>query len=277
MNILDKIVQYKAQELEFVKKHAPLESLKNSPSIQRKTYSLKKSLLENQRSGIIAEFKTQSPSKGVIKAAPKDSSERAGFVQSIVKAYEEAQASALSVLTDGHFFAGFPEDLQAAREVVNIPILRKDFMIDPYQVWEAKAWGADIILLIAACLSTEKTLELAHLAQELGLEVLLEVHNQAELEGHLNQHIDLVGVNNRDLKTFQVSVQTSLNLAPQIPDEFVKISESGLGQTSDIARLWQAGFRGFLIGESLMKTENPGQTCAALAQDIEIQKTSLEA
>ena len=156
-----------------------------------------------------------------------------------------------------------------ARQHVQLPVLRKEFIIDPYQVIEAKAIGADVILLIAACLSPNQLKELAQTARAHGLDVLLEVHNQAELESHLNPHVSVVGVNNRNLKTFEVSIQTSLDLVNQIPDDFVKISESGLKSPEDIVTLYKAGYQGFLIGETFMKSKDPGIACANFRASIE--------
>ena len=202
---------------------------------------------------VIAEFKTKSPSKGVI----NDTAE----ASEITAAYVAVGASGLSVLTDDRFFGGSFENLAKARWAnKNTPILRKDFMLDPYQIYEARAHGADVILLIAESLTKELLLELTTKAKELGLEVLVEVHSAEELK-KLNPLVDLVGVNNRNLKTFEVDVQTSVRLSKLIPEQFVKISESGISDPESIAQLRADGFHGFLIGETLMKTDNPGQAC----------------
>lgn len=189
-------------------------------------------------------------------------------MQNIVWGYQQAGVSAVSVLTDQAFFSGLPTDLQNAREWLTIPILRKDFIIDSYQVAEAKAWGADLILLIAACLDSTQLRELAQYAHSLGLEVLMEVHDRAELERSPTDFVDLVGVNNRNLKTFQVDVQTSLDLAPHIPKHLIKVTESGLRQVETLFQLREAGYQGFLIGESFMKTDDPGSTCAELTRQL---------
>jgi len=207
-------------------------------------------LLDPVRTGIIAEFKRKSPSKGIINDKVT--------VEKVTTGYAAAGASALSVLTDCDFFMGEKADLVAAREANSIPILRKDFMIDEYQVIEAKSLGADIILLIAAILTTEEIRKLASLAKSLGLNVLLEVHNLAELERSINPNLDAIGVNNRNLADFTVSVQTSYDLVQHIPADFLKISESAISNPETIKQLKQAGFNGFLIGESFMKQEDPG-------------------
>jgi len=177
-------------------------------------------------------------------------------------------ASALSVLTDTEFFGGKNEDLTTARKFNYCPILRKDFIIDEYQIVEAKSIGADAILLIAAVLPSERLKELARFAKSLGLEVLMEVHSGDELKSHLNEHLDVVGVNNRDLKTFKVNIDTSINLAEAIPDQFVKISESGINNPDSVVKLMSHGFQGFLIGEYFMSHARPGAACAEFIQKI---------
>jgi len=206
--------------------------------------------LAPERTGIIAEFKRKSPSKGIINDKVK--------VAAVTNAYAVAGASALSVLTDKQFFMGKKADLVKARQANTIPVLRKDFMIDEYQVIEAKALGADIILLIAAILTPAKIQQLASLAKSLGLNVLLEVHNLEELERSINPNLDAIGVNNRNLADFSVSVETSFKLAEHIPADFLKISESAISNTDTIKELKKAGFNGFLIGENFMKQEDPG-------------------
>jgi indole-3-glycerol phosphate synthase len=254
MTILDEINNHKRTEIAEAKSKVSLEQLKASPYFLRKTNSLKAALLAEGASGVIAEFKTQSPSKGVI----NDNAE----TSEVTAAYIAAGASGLSVLTDDRFFGGSFEDLAKARWAnPKTPVLRKDFMLDPYQIYEAKAHGADVILLIAESLSKSLLLELTQTAKEIGLEVLVEVHSAEELE-KLNDLVDLVGVNNRNLKTFEVDINTSIRLSEQIPVQFVKISESGLSDPESIAQLRSAGFQGFLIGETFMKTEDPGKACA---------------
>lgn len=267
MNILEKILVHKRKELKQAKQQVSPSQLEASLQWQRTPYSLKESLQNEFRSGIISEFKTKSPSKGMIHPLPESMTPKA-FVQQVTQGYEAAGASALSVLTDQEFFAGSPEDLLYAREKVQIPILRKDFMIDEYQMLEARAWGADVVLLIAACLSPQELRQLAEFARSLSLEVLLEVHSREELESHLNPFVDIVGVNNRNLKTFEVSLQTSLDLVDDIPSEFVKISESGISQVARILQLKEAGFQGFLIGENFMKTAEPHLSAQAFIQEL---------
>jgi len=267
MNILDKIIQHKIKEVEQNKTQNPSKSLEKSPLIERPAISIKKSLQKENASGVIAEFKRSSPSKGIIndKVSP----------QEIAQSYQKAGASAMSILTDKDFFSGENQDLENARKVVELPLLRKDFIIDEYQIIEAKAIGADVILLIAAVLSPQRVKELAQFAKTFALEILLEVHNLEELDQNLNQFVDLLGVNNRNLKTFEVSIQTSLELVEKIPNDFVKISESGISQISTILELKKAGYQGFLIGENFMKTSNPGQTAQDFIQDLKNEKISL--
>lgn len=250
MNILDKIVLHKKVEVQAAKEIYSLADLENFESFNRETYSLKEFLLAPDRTGIIAEFKRKSPSKGIINDEVT--------VEEVTNAYASAGASALSVLTDHSFFMGDKADLVKARKVNTIPILRKDFMIDEYQVFEAKALGADIILLIAAILTPAEIQHLASTAKKLGLNVLLEVHNLKELERSINPNLDAIGVNNRNLADFTVSVETSYQLIEHIPDEFLKISESAISNPETIKQLKQAGFNGFLIGENFMKQKNPG-------------------
>ncbi|HSO85434.1 MAG TPA: indole-3-glycerol phosphate synthase TrpC [Draconibacterium sp.] len=260
MNILDKIIAAKKEEIAHQKKVIDVEVLKKIPDFNRKCISLKANLLKKGSSGIIAEFKQKSPSKGEINISAK--------VEEVTKAYVDAGVSGLSVLTEPKFFGGSQANLVKARETnPKIPILRKDFMIDPYQLVEAKAYGADVILLIAACLEKEQAEMLAKEAKQLGMEVLMEVHNAEELE-KVNDFIDIVGVNNRDLKTFTMDIETSVRLSKLIPDKFVKISESGLDSAKTIHYLRENGFKGFLIGETFMKTENPGEACRKLIEEL---------
>ena len=248
MNILDRIVKDKKHEVAAKKEGLPLSFLMRSPMLERTCFSMSKSILEG--SGIIAEFKRRSPSKQVINH--KDS------VIEVVQAYEKAGASAISVLTDTKYFGGSLDDLIQARQHLRIPLLRKEFIIDSYQIYEAKAFGADAILLIAAILDPMELLSFSVLAHKLGLEVLLEVHNEAELKASNLDHVDMIGVNNRNLKTFEVSLDTSKQLAPMIAKGKVKISESGISNIEAIHSLKAYGYKGFLIGENFMKTEEPG-------------------
>ncbi|MCC5938868.1 MAG: indole-3-glycerol phosphate synthase TrpC [Lunatimonas sp.] len=251
MNILDKIVAHKLQEVAENKALVPLKRLEKSPFFDGHTVSMRKYLLNPEKTGIIAEFKRKSPSKGWINATAK--------VEKTTIGYMQAGASALSVLTDREFFGGSNEDLITARKFNFCPILRKDFMIDEYQFVEAKSIGADCILLIAAILEPKRLEELAKFAKSLGLEVLMEVHDETELERSLNPYLDVVGVNNRNLKTFDVSVETSLTLVDKIPNEFVKISESGISDPGTLVTLQDAGYQGFLIGENFMRNIRPHQ------------------
>jgi indole-3-glycerol phosphate synthase len=250
MNILDKIVLRKKEEVADAKRLITVQDLEKGVHFKRTPYLFKDFLLAPDRTGIIAEFKRRSPSKGLINGTSD--------VAEVTQAYNAAGASALSVLTDVDFFGGKTEDILAARAANDIPILRKDFMIDEYQILEAKAWGADIILLIAAILTPQQISDLGQFAQNLGLNVLLEVHNQEELERSICPHLDAIGVNNRNLADFTVDIQTSFDLVNQIPDQFLKISESAISEPKTILELKSAGFNGFLIGENFMKTDNPG-------------------
>ncbi len=249
MTILDKIIIDKQIEVANRKNMLSIDDLRFAPLYDRACISLKNSLL-NSSTGIIAEFKRKSPSKGWIKENAE--------VLSIASGYNQAGASGISILTDTKYFGGVSEDLSTARPHIQVPILRKDFMIDTYQLHESKAMGADVVLLIAAALTIKETKELAKTAKQIGLEVLLEIHHRDELH-HINEYIDIVGVNNRNLKTFEVDVDTSVALAELIPSEFLKISESGISSPHTIKELRAVGFQGFLMGENFMKEENPAQ------------------
>jgi len=250
MNILDKIVARKREEVEQAKASVSVKQLESAAYFDRKPYLFEDFLLSETRSGIIAEFKRKSPSKGIINGSVS--------VAEVTSAYASAGASALSVLTDTDFFGGSFKDLAEARTANEIPILRKDFIIDEYQVIESKAMGADIILLIAAILTPDEIENFAELAKSLGLNVLLEVHNMEELQRSITPDLDAIGVNNRNLADFSVNIETSFELVDQIPDEFLKISESAISNPDTINELADAGFDGFLIGEHFMKTEDPG-------------------
>jgi indole-3-glycerol phosphate synthase len=260
MTILDKIVLQKKAVITLSKQQVSIAQLEASELFGRQTYSFRDFLLDPARTGIIAEFKRRSPSKGIINDKVT--------VEEVTTGYAAAGASAISVLTDTEFFMGQSADLIAARRVNNIPLLRKDFMIDEYQVLEAKAMGADIILLIAAILTPAEIQTLASLAKSLGLNVLLEVHNLEELQRSINPNVDAIGVNNRNLADFTVSVQTSFDLVEQIPAEFLKISESAISNTNVIKQLKAAGFNGFLIGETFMRRENPGLAMAEFVKGL---------
>ncbi|MFC7348570.1 indole-3-glycerol phosphate synthase TrpC [Chryseobacterium zhengzhouense] len=248
MTILDKIITRKKKEISDSKSKISLQQLKDSEFFGRETYSLKETI--KSKSGIIAEFKRQSPSKGIIndKVSPLE----------VVSAYEKFGASGISILTDKDFFGGSFEDILNVKNHTHIPILRKDFMIDEYQFYEAKSMGADVVLLIAACLSPQQTLEFTELSHELGLEVLLEIHTEDEL-GHYNSSIDLVGINNRNLKDFKVDLQHSVHLKNLLPENVLSVAESGIYNIQDYFYLKEKGFDGFLMGEYFMKNTNPAQ------------------
>ena len=249
MNILDRIVVDKRKEVAIKKTLIPQKQLEQSLLFERSTTSLAKAL-RNSQTGIIAEHKRRSPSKSLINQSLS--------VSEVALGYESAGACGMSVLTDTKYFGGTLEDIIQARATVKMPLLRKEFIIDPYQIIEAKAYGADVILLIAAILSTEEIKELSEQAKRLSLDVLLEVHNQQEIQKSLMDSIDMLGVNNRNLKTFEVDINMSKSLSEYIPDQFVKVSESGISNVETIITLKQYGYQGFLIGENFMKTENPG-------------------
>jgi indole-3-glycerol phosphate synthase len=215
---------------------------------------LKKSLLEVGSTGIIAEFKRQSPSKGIINDT--------ATIAEVTNGYLDANIAAQSILTDTSFFGGTMADLMEAR-IINQqkPILRKDFIVDGFQIVEAKAIGADVILLIASCLTSEELKNYGNLATDLGMEVLYEVHSQQDLDKINDLDNKIIGINNRNLKTFKVDLDNSIKLADQIPDTSVKISESGISDPRIIMGLKEYGFQGFLIGENFMKEENPGEAC----------------
>ncbi|MBS1671006.1 MAG: indole-3-glycerol phosphate synthase TrpC [Bacteroidetes bacterium] len=246
MNILDTIIAKKRIEVAERKKQTSIQQLEKGKFFTNKTLSLKQFLLDENRTGIIAEYKRKSPSKGIIN--------NHSSVQVVTTAYAK-YASGISVLTDEEFFGGSLNDLLAAT-INELPLLRKDFMIDEYQIIEAKANGADVILLIAACLSTQQVKNFSALAKSIGLEILLEIHNEEELN-HICDEVDFVGVNNRNLKTFEVNIQTSLQLIQKIPTNKIAITESGINNVDSIVTLRNAGFKGFLIGENFMKENNP--------------------
>lgn len=249
MTILDKIIASKFVEVEQAKAATRHADLEQKPLFARTCLPLHDAINDRGKNGIIAEYKRASPSKGMI-------NDRA-TVETVVQGYQEAGVSAVSVLTDGPFFKGSLDDLAAARAVLRVPLLRKEFIIDEYQIMEAKAYGADIILLIAAALDAGQVKALSESAKSLGLNVLLEVHNREELDRSVMDSIDAIGVNNRNLKDFTVSLDHSLELVELIPDKFVKVSESGISNPDTIRQLRGAGFDGFLIGENFMKTADP--------------------
>lgn len=259
MNILDNIIAAKKIEIGQKKKLLPVELLKNFPFYKSPCDSLVSNLLAAGATGIIAEFKRKSPSKGIINGDVE--------IGPVVEAYDAHGACGISILTDENFFGGSNDDILYAREIVSIPILRKDFIIDEYQVVEAKAIGASAILLIAANLTPKRVQELALFAKKINLEVLLEIHSEEELK-HICTEVDIVGVNNRDLKSFTVDVNRSIELSHKIPADKLKISESGISDVDTILRLRQYGFKGFLIGETFMKNTNPSIAFADFINDL---------
>ena len=251
MDILETIVAAKRKEVEKFKRLSSIERFEKDGFFwQISNRSLVASLLLPGSTGIIAEFKRKSPSKGWFKTKELE-------VEPVVVSYNKF-AAGISILTDEEFFGGDLDDLIQAKVIADIPVLRKDFIIDKWQIAEAKAFGADIILLIAACLSVAEVKELAAYTKTIGLEVLLEIHNEEELE-HICDEIDMVGVNNRNLKTFEVSIENSLKLIEKIPAGKPAIAESGISNIATIQQLRTAGFKGFLIGETFMKEEHPGK------------------
>jgi len=262
MNFLEKIVAHKQKETELRKAIVPVSELERSPLFLRQTQSLSHALMASGSSGIIAEFKRASPSRGTIH--PGASPEK------IAQAYENCGASGISVLTETTFFNGSTDDLQKARSVTSLPLLRKDFITDEYQVIETRAIGADVILLIAGVPESKKIKALASLAKELGLEVLFEIHHRDEIR-KIPEEADMIGVNNRNLNTFTVDIRKALELAPLLPPNVVKVSESGLSIPETVITLKEAGYQGFLIGETFMKTSDPGKTCRQFIEKIKIQ------
>lgn len=248
MTILERIIRRKKQEVRNSKERIPVKDLEQFRYFYSNIRSLSESIVNPDKTGIIAEFKRKSPSRGILNDQ--------ALIEEVTTGYFRSGASGLSILTDQDFFGGTTEDLVRARELNPIPILRKDFILDEYQVIESKAIGADAILLIAAALTKVRTRTLARLARSLNLQVLLEVHQAAELD-HLNGYINMVGVNNRDLNTFTVDTELSVQLADKIPQNLVKISESGLTSPLIIKRLRGYGYKGFLIGESFMRSPEP--------------------
>lgn len=261
MTILDKIISDKRREVILKKSVITVSQLENSILFGSKTFSLSKNL-RNSVSGIIAEHKRRSPSKSIIS--------QDFTVEEVTRGYENAGVCGISVLTDGKYFGGSLDDLLLAKASVNVPLLRKEFIVDEYQILEAKAHGADVILLIAAVLTREEIRQLSQFAQSLALEVLLEVHNIEELQKAIMPSLDMIGVNNRNLKTFEVSLNYSKELASHIPDEFVKISESGITSIESIKELQQYGYKGFLIGENFMKSNNPGKSAAEFISQLQL-------
>lgn len=246
-DILDEIIAHKRREIALQKSEETIEKIIQNTVIDTPLLSMRECLAQSQ-SGIIAEFKRRSPSKGFIKQDADASI--------IPNKYEKAGATAISILTDTHFFGGNMTDIITARKNVSIPILRKDFIIDEYQLFQTKRIGANAVLLIAAAISQVECKRLTYIAHELGLEVLLEIHSEQELD-YVSDEIDMIGVNNRNLGTFHTDVQNSFRLAQLLPKNKLLVSESGIASPDTVKLLREAGFRGFLIGENFMKNANP--------------------
>jgi indole-3-glycerol phosphate synthase len=259
MNTLEKIIKYKISEVEERKLLYPAKLLERSIYFDSPAVSLKEYLLREDKSGIIAEIKRRSPSKGFINKYISVEKTSIGYMQ--------VGASALSVLTDTEFFGGTSEDLSTARKFNYCPILRKDFIIDEYQIIESKSIGADAILLIAAILSKEQIKQYTQLAADLGLEVLLEIHEEEELEKVMD-NINILGINNRDLKTMKIDIETSVRFANLIPGNYVKVSESGIENTESISRLREIGYKGFLIGSYFMSHPKPEEACKEFIKQL---------
>lgn len=262
-DILNKILDVKADEIRAAKQYQSFASLRREVeqdvdlrSTLRGFESSLRGKIQSGQAAVIAEIKKASPSKGVI---------RADFdPPQIAKSYAQHGAACLSVLTDLQFFQGAPEYLQQARSACTLPALRKDFMIAPYQIYQARAWGADAILLIVAALDVGLMRELEAVAQELGMAVLVEVHNAAELQSALTLNTNLLGINNRNLRTFDVSLDNTLALLPQIPPEKLVITESGIATADDVKRMRDANVNGFLVGEAFMRAAEPGVEMARI-------------
>ena len=259
MDIVTRIVIDKRIEVNLRKQLVPTKQLEQSILFERETFSLAKRLKESS-TGIIAEHKRRSPSKQVINHDLN--------VFDVAKGYEDAGVCGMSVLTDGKYFGGSSDDLLTARASCNLPLLRKEFIIDTYQILEAKAYGADVILLIASILTRDEIKQFSEFAKSLSLDVLLEVHNEEELHKSVMPSLDMLGVNNRNLKTFDVSLETSKKLSELIPNDFVKVSESGISSIEAIKTLKPFGYKGFLIGENFMKTDNAGKSAEAFIKGL---------
>jgi indole-3-glycerol phosphate synthase len=261
MNVLSEIIAKRRERVEQAKKLVALDELRRDAFSKRRssTPHALRGALQNDGLNVIAEFKRRSPSKGVIRASAD--------VASIVRSYKAGGAVALSVLTEEDYFDGSLADLRAAKAAVDLPVMRKDFVFDEYQVFEAAAAGADAVLLIVAALEDEQLESLRCLTEgELGMDALVEVHSADEMKRAANSR--LIGVNNRDLRTFQVSLETSVQLAPLAPRDALLVSESGLHEAAELQRLREHGFRGFLIGETLMRAACPEAALRELRNDV---------
>jgi indole-3-glycerol phosphate synthase len=259
MTILENIIVNKRKELVFIKEQNAIADLEKCRLFSRDTISLSEFLSDPVKAGIITEFKRMSPSKGIINSEAD--------VREVTHGYTLAGASAISILTDIKFFGGTINDLLIARELNSIPILRKDFIIDEFQVVESKAAGADAILLIAAALERDQVSVLAAMSHSLGMEVVLEIHSPDELK-KVNEYVNIIGVNNRDLKNFDVDINVSAEMADKIPEQFMKISESGISSPLTVKYLREAGYDGFLMGEFFMRRENPATAFSDFVKQI---------
>ncbi|XHS79862.1 indole-3-glycerol phosphate synthase TrpC [Burkholderiaceae bacterium UC74_6] len=260
-DILDRIVTVKRDEVAAARKHRSLQSLREEAEGRTDVRGFEAALrakIAAGQSAVIAEIKKASPSKGVIRADFRPAE--------IAESYARFGAACLSVLTDAPFFQGAVEFLQAARAACELPVLRKDFMIDEYQVFEARAMGADCVLLIAACLDDAQMADLEACAHALRMDVLVEVHDGDELDRALKLRTPLVGINNRNLKTFEVSLNTSLGLLNRVPKDRLLVTESGILAPADVKTMRDANVNAFLVGEAFMRAPNPGQALAELFQ-----------
>jgi len=263
MNILEKIVSKKKQEIEVAKQRLSIKDLQNSDLYKRACYSLSDKLRDEQSLGIIAEFKRKSPSKGLINM-------HQNLIKDVAIGYQNSGASAMSVLTDQMYFGAEEKDILLARAHSKLPLLRKEFIIDAYQIYEAKAMGADLILLIGAILTKKESQELSNIANDLGLEVLYEIHEEKEIE-LIPDCVQMVGINNRDLKYFKVDFERSMRMFDQLPKEQIKIAESGISDYKTVVDLKRKGFNGFLIGENFMKTADPGWACQSFIEKCKVE------
>jgi len=258
-DILQKIVTVKHEEVAAARKKASLEVVRADAESRVLTRDFEGAMRRKIAAGqpaVIAEVKKASPSKGVL---------RAEFIAAdIAQSYAEHGAACLSVLTDRQFFQGQPDYLKQARASCDLPVLRKDFLVDPYQVYEARAMGADCILLIAACLDDAQMTDFEAIAHGLGMAVLVEVHDGAELDRALRLKTPLVGVNNRNLRTFEVSLDTTLELMPRLPADRLLVTESGILSAADVRKMREAGVHAFLVGEAFMRAPDPGEALAQL-------------
>jgi indole-3-glycerol phosphate synthase len=259
LNVLERIMAAKRAEVAGAKELLPFAKVRDLAARASPARGFLQAIQQKIAAGepaVIAEVKRASPSRGVL---------RENFLPAdIARSYEAGGAACLSVLTDRQFFQGSPEHLQAARAACSLPVLRKDFVFDPYQVHEARAMGADCILLIAACLRVEEMRQLEEAARELGMAVLAEVHDAAELESALKLRTPLLGINNRDLRSFETRLETTLGLLPRVPRDRIVITESGILSPADVARMRAAGVNAFLVGEAFMRADDPGERLRAL-------------